>query len=102
MKLLIFVREGCCICEALKNNLKVIDIKSINKNLLIEEIDIDRFDLFQNKFKKYDHEVPVLGLKLLSSDEIIELPRISPRLKDDQLMKCLKKNISNALRGNFY
>jgi len=95
MDLLIFVREGCCICDSLKNNLSKIKIKNIHQDLRIQEIDIDRFDLYQDKFKKYDYEVPVIALKKINSNKIIELPRISPRLKDSQLENWLKKNINN-------
>ena len=95
MDLLIFVREGCCICDSLKNNLRKIKIKNIHQDLRIQEIDIDRFDLYQDKFKKYDYEVPVIALKKINSNKIIELPRISPRLKDSQLENWLKKNINN-------
>lgn len=98
MKLLIFVRKGCCICENLKENLVNIDISSIIKNLKVEEIDIDRFDLYQDRFKKYDYLVPVLALKYENSYEIIELPRVSPRLKKIQLKNWLKKNIDNVLQ----
>ena len=95
MDLLIFVREGCCICDSLKNNLSKIKIKNIHQDLRIQEIDIDRFDLYQDKFKKYNYEVPVIALKKINSNKIIELPRISPRLKDSQLENWLKKNINN-------
>tara|TARA_B100000945_G_C20406379_1_gene610254 strand:+ start:436 stop:762 length:327 start_codon:yes stop_codon:yes gene_type:complete len=95
MILLIFVRKGCCICEKLKYNLKNINIKNIIPDLKIKEIDIDRFDLYQNKFKKYDHEVPVLALTKSSYNLIFELPRISPRIKDLQLKNWLKKNIND-------
>ena len=78
-------------------NLESIDINSIQKGLKIHEIDIDRFDLYQNKFKKYDHEVPVLAFKNMNSDKVYELPKISPRLKDCQLRNWLRKNINNFL-----
>ena len=100
MKLLIFVREGCCICESLKDDLRKINIKNIHKDILIEEIDIDRFDLYQDSFKKYDLEVPVLAIKNKNSSQIIELPRVSPRLNELQLEKWLKKTINNLLKVN--
>ena len=93
MLLLIFVRRGCCICDSLKDNLKKIDLENILEGLKIQEIDIDRFDLYKNNYKKYDLEVPVLALKIISSKKFIELPRVSPRLKDLQLESWLRKNI---------
>ena len=98
MKIFIFVRHGCCLCDSLKNKLAKIKIKEIFPNLEIKEIDIDRFDLYQDKYKKYDYEVPVIAIQENKSKEIIELPRISLRLKDNQLKSWLKKNINVALK----
>ena len=100
MKILIFVRKGCCLCEKLKNKLTKINFKEIKPKLEINEIDIDSFDLYQDKYKKFDHEVPVVAIKESTSQKFIELPRISPRLKDDQLKKWLEKNINIALNKN--
>ena len=47
---------------------------------------------------KYDYEVPVIAIEGISSKEIIELPRISPRLKDDQLKNWFQKNINTFLK----
>lgn len=93
MILLIFVRKGCCICDALKNNLKKINLENVYPDLKIQEIDIDRFDLYKDQYKKYDHEVPVIALKNLSSNQLNEFPRVSPRVKEIQLESWLKKNI---------
>ncbi len=97
MVLFIYLRKGCCICETLKSNLQNLNINNIYPKLKIFEIDIDRFDLYKNDFKKYDHQVPVLALKLPNSNEIFELPRVSPRLKEYQLYDWLKKNINDVL-----
>ena len=97
MVLFIYTRKGCCICDKLKNNLNNININNFNPRLEILEVDIDRFDLYKNDFKKYDHQVPVLALQLTESKEIIELPRVSPRLKGLQLDNWLKKNINHIL-----
>ena len=97
MVLFIYTRKGCCICDKLKNDLNNININKLNPKLEIFEVDIDRFDLYRNDFKKYDHQVPVLALQLTESKEIIELPRVSPRLKGLQLDNWLKKNINYIL-----
>ena len=97
MVLFIYTRKGCCICDKLKNDLNNININNFNPKLEILEVDIDRFDLYKNDFKKYDHQVPVLALQLTESKEIIELPRVSPRLKGSQLDNWLKKNINHIL-----
>ena len=100
MKIFIFVRKGCCLCETLKNKLTKINFKEIKPKLEINEIDIDRFDLYQDKYKKFDHEVPVVAIKESMSQKFIAFPRISPRLKDDQLKKWLEKNVNIALNKN--
>ena len=99
MKIFIFVRQGCCLCDSLKNKLAKINLNELFPNILeeIKEIDIDRVDLYKDKYKKYDYEVPVIAVGGTSSKEIIELPRISPRLKDDQLKNWFQKNISTIL-----
>ena len=101
MKIFIFVRQGCCLCDSLKNKLAKINLNELFPNLEeFKEIDIDRFDLYQDKYKKFDHEVPVVAIKESTSQKFKELPRISPRLKDDQLKKWLEKNINIALNKN--
>ena len=97
MKIFIFVRKGCCLCDSLKNKLAKINLKEILPNLELKEIDIDRVDLYQDKYKKYDYEVPIIAIEGIKSKEIIELPRISPRLKDDQLKNWFQKNINTIL-----
>ena len=97
MDLFLYTRKGCCICDKLKNDLDNLNIKNLYPNLEIFEIDIDRFDLYRDNFKKYDHQVPVLALQLKDSKEIFELPRVSPRLKTFQLNNWLKKNINYFL-----
>ena len=97
MKIFIFVRQGCCLCDSLKRKLTKVNFNEILPNLQIDEIDIDRVDLYQNKYKKYNYEVPVIAIEEVKSKEIIELPRISPRIKDDQLKNWFVKNISTIL-----
>ena len=97
MVLFIYTRKGCCICENLKNSLYRLNINKIYPNIKIFEIDIDRYDLYKNDYKKYNDQVPVIALKLKKSEEIFELPRVSPRLKDSQLSNWLDKNINNIL-----
>ena len=98
MKIFIFVRQGCCLCDSLKNKLAKINLKEILPNLELKEIDIDRVDLYQDKYKKYDNEVPVIGIEEVKSNIIIELPRISPRIKDEQLKNWVEKNINTILK----
>jgi len=53
MKIFIFVRQGCCLCNSLKNNLAKISLNELFPNLEeLKEIDIDRVDLYKDKYKK--------------------------------------------------
>ena len=70
MKIFIFVRKGCCLCETLKNKITKINLEEIKPKLEINEIDIDRFDLYQDKYKKFDNEVPVVAIKESKSQQI--------------------------------
>ena len=98
MKIFIFVRQGCCLCDSLKSKLAGINLNELFPDLEdFKEIDIDRVDLYQDKYKKYDHKVPVIAVEGIFSKKIIELPRISPRLKDDQLKNWFQKNINTIL-----
>ena len=94
MKIFIFVRQGCCLCDSLKNKLAKINLKEILPNLELKEIDIDRVDLYQDKYKKYDYEVPIIAIEGINSKEIIELPRVSPRLKGDLLLSWIQKKLN--------
>ena len=75
-----------------------INLKELLPNIELKEIDIDRFDLYKDKYKRYDYEVPVIAIQEDKSKKIIELPRISPKLKDEQLMNWFKRNINNVLK----
>ena len=75
-----------------------INLKELLPNIELKEIDIDRFDLYQDKYKRYDYEVPVIAIQEDNSEKIIELPRISPKLKDEQLKNWFKRNINNVLK----
>ena len=97
MKIFIFVRQGCCLCDSLKNKLAKINLKEILPNLELIEIDIDRVDLYQGKYKKYDYEVPIIAIEVINYKEIIELPSIYQRLKDDQLKNLFQKNINTIM-----
>ena len=95
-------RQGCCLCDSLKNKLAKINLNELFPNLEeLKEIDIDRVDLYKDKYKKYDYEVPVIAIEGIRSEEIIELPRISPRLKDDQLKNWFQKILIPFCRNNF-
>ena len=82
----------------IKKQTRKINLNELFPNLEeLKEIDIDRVDLYSDKYKKYDYEVPIIAVEGIRSEEIIELPRISPWLKDDQLKNWFQRNISSIL-----
>jgi len=71
MKIFIFVRQGCCLCDSLKNKLTKINLNELFPNLEeLKEIDIDRFDLYKDKYKKYNYEVPVIAVEGISQRKL--------------------------------
>ena len=72
MQLILFSRQGCCLCEGLEQCLQELDLNSLKPALRLEVIDIDAEGIDPELRTRYDLEVPVLTLqgKLL--------PRVSP------------------------
>ena len=49
----------------------------------------------------YDLKVPVMAIRPHELNQLVELPSVSPRLKDQGLMEWLQKAITKAL-GKLY
>jgi len=74
MKIFIFVRKGCCLCDSLKNKLAKINLSELFPNLEeFREIDIDRFDIYKDKYKKYDYEVSGIAVEKIKKSSIKNL-----------------------------
>ena len=72
--LVLFTRQGCCLCEGLEEKLRALEIP-------LERRDVDADPALQ---ARYVLEVPVL----LAGGR--ELPRVSPRLSGPQLAAWLR------------
>jgi len=85
--LMLFSRQGCCLCEGLEQRLRQLDLSRLGLDLQV--IDIDAAQTPSDWKTRYDLEVPVLtvGEK--------ELPRVSPRLSADGLMSWLKRKLDD-------
>ena len=81
----LYSRQGCCLCAGLEERLRELDLGSLQLGLVI--VDIDHPDTPSECKARYDLEVPVLAL----NDK--ELPRVSPRLSGDGLLKWLGKHL---------
>ena len=92
--LILFSRKGCCLCEALEKNLSNIDLIKLNPPIVLSIIDIDNDEVSIEVQKKYTNEVPVLVLDSNKLSRKIELPRVSPRLKEDLLLSWIQKKLN--------
>ena len=92
--LILFSRKGCCLCEALEEKLSNISLISLNPPIELSIIDIDNEEVSMDLQRKYTNEVPVLVLDSNKLSRKIELPRVSPRLKEDLLLSWIQKNLN--------
>ena len=93
--LILFSRKGCCLCETLENKLSTIGLINLNPPVVLSIIDIDNKEVPIDIQRKYSNEVPVLVLDSNKLSKKIELPRISPRLKEDMLLSWIQKHLNN-------
>ena len=98
IKLILFTRTGCCLCEGLEGSLKNLSLDDLNPPLKLHIRDIDGIDVQNFERDRYSLQVPVLLLELDQPFRRLELPRASPRLSEEGLFKWLQKNISNKLK----
>jgi glutaredoxin len=82
MKLILYSKPGCHLCEGLKEKLE--QIQGLNLELEVRDI-TSRDDWFQ----AYQYEVPVLKRSSDAREELI--PRPSPRATVQQLEQMLQK-----------
>tara|TARA_B100000700_G_C14672861_1_gene681660 strand:+ start:235 stop:543 length:309 start_codon:yes stop_codon:yes gene_type:complete len=98
IQLILYSRKGCCLCEGLELRLKSIPLQDLSPPLTLKIVDIDGKDVSDSQRARYDLKVPVMAFSLNSSDRIIELESISPRIKGKTLLLWLQKSI-NKMNG---
>lgn len=79
--LLLFSRQGCCLCEGLEEKLLALDPPQP-----LQVIDVDTDPGLQGR---YGLAVPVLAVAAGDASPLRELPRVSPRLAGAQLQAWL-------------
>ncbi|MCP9837791.1 glutaredoxin family protein [Cyanobium sp. N.Huapi 1H5] len=86
-ELLLFTRQGCCLCEGLEEKLGALDPPQP-----LHVIDVDTDPVLQGR---YGLAVPVLAVAVAVAagayGPLRELPRVSPRLAGAQLQAWLIK-----------
>ncbi len=99
-KLILYSRGGCCICEKLEERLKNISLNSLLPSLDLYVIDIDSDKVSNSERLRYDLEVPVMVVDFKEINTRFTLPRVSPRLKEEQLSLWLQKTINKLIEPN--
>ena len=92
--LIMYSRKGCCLCETLEKKLSNICLNNLKPSLELSIVDIDSKKVPSDIHMKYTNEVPVIILDSAKLLKKIELPRVSPRLKDDMLLCWIQKKIN--------
>ena len=92
--LILFSRKGCCLCETLEKKLLNISLSNLNPPLLLSIVDIDSKEVSKDILRKYTNEVPVIIIESNRLSRRIELPRVSPRLKEDLLLSWIQKKLN--------
>ena len=92
--LILYSRKGCCLCQELERKLSNICLENLSPPIALCVIDIDSKKVSLDIQMKYTNEVPVIVLDSTILLKNIELPRVSPRLKDDMLLSWIQKNLN--------
>ena len=90
MRLLLYSKPGCHLCEGLQEKLQEIVLTCHNASLQLEVRDITTRECW---FQAYQYEVPVLCKDKAGKEE--QLPRPSPRASVQRLEQMLQKYLSD-------
>ena len=92
--LILYTRKGCCLCQALEKKFSKISLENLNPSIVLSIVDIDSKKVSLDIQMKYTNQVPVIVLDSTRLLKKIELPRVSPRLKEDMLLSWIQKNLN--------
>ena len=92
--LILYSREGCCLCQTLEKKLSNICLINLKPSLILSIVDIDSNKVSSDIKMKYTNQVPVIVLDSNILLKKIELPRISPRLKEEMLLSWIQKHLN--------
>ncbi len=92
--LILYSRKGCCLCQTLEKKLSKISLENLHPSIVLSIVDIDSKKVSLDIQMKYTNDVPVMVLDSTRLLKMIELPRVSPRLKEDMLLSWLQKNLN--------
>ena len=92
--LILYTRKGCCLCQTLEEKLSNICLENLKPSIVLSIVDIDCKKVSLDIQIKYTNEVPVIVLDSARLSKKIELPRVSPRLKEETLLSWIQKNLN--------
>ena len=92
--LILYSRKGCCLCQTLEEKLSKICLRNLKPSIVLSIVDIDSNRVSLDIQMKYTNEVPVIVLDSARLLKKIELPRVSPRLKEEMLLSWIQKNLN--------
>ena len=81
-------------CQSLEKKLSKICLDKLTPSLILSIIDIDNEKVPLDIQIKYTNVVPILVLDSTRLLKNTELPRVSPRLKEDMLLSWIQKNLN--------
>ena len=96
--LILYSRKGCCLCQTLEKKLSNICLNNLRPSLVLSIVDIDSKQVSLDIQKKYTNEVPVMVLDSTKLLKKFELPRVSPRLKEEMLLYSIQKYLDSLYR----
>ena len=84
-ELVLYSRQGCCLCEGLESRLGDLELSKLE--LVLQVIDIDAPEMSPAIRARFDLEVPVLAV----GSRV--LPRVSPRLQGEGLFDWVQRMV---------
>ncbi len=97
--LTLYSRKGCCLCQELERKLSNICLNNLKPSLVLSIVDIDSKKVSLDIQMKYTNEVPIIVLDSNKLLKKIELPRVSPRLKEEMLFTWIQKNLNRLYQA---
>ena len=81
-------------CETLEKKLSNLSLTNLNPPIVLSIVDIDNKEVSKDIQSKYTNDVPVIVLDSNILLRKIELPRVSPRLKEELLLSWIQKKLN--------
>ena len=94
VSLVLYSKEGCCLCEGLKKKVESLPLDELEPAVIFYVVDINGNKVSAGERGKYTLEVPVMFFVIQETLMRVELPRVSPRTKAHDLFVWLQKELT--------